>query len=83
MPGLLLLLWNKPSLKAISDKKGKIFKLDPTWESSPNRRWARLLVEVDLHDEILEEIELVMGDRIWSQKDDYWKLPFQCFSCHK
>jgi hypothetical protein len=62
------------------EKIGTFCGLNSSWESTPDQRWAWVLIEVDLCEGMLEELDLVMGEHKWVQNIDYWKLLFRCYS---
>ena len=41
----------------------------------------RMLVEVDVSEGIKVELEVVMEGNAFSQRVDYWRLPFRCPNC--
>ena len=71
----------KEILEAIGDTIGKFVALEEEWEQKVDRRCAKILIEVDLHDGLYEGIHLELHGSLWRQRLDYWKIPFRCLRC--
>lgn len=83
LPRIPLVFWSNPSLIEIGNNVENFKGMEPSWETKVDRRWAWAQVEINLRDGLVENIKLVCGEFSWSQKVDYWRLPFTCFVCHK
>jgi len=70
-PGLPLVFWTSHALEAIDNKLGVFSILEPNWEWKEDKRWAWLQVEVDMHDGLVRNVDLVFDNKIWHQKVDY------------
>jgi hypothetical protein len=66
----------KKVFEFIGNKIGNFAGLEEWWEHKTDKRWAWILMEVDLRDGSLEEMELVYGNNSWVQCIDYWIFPF-------
>jgi hypothetical protein len=62
-PSLPLVFLREEVLASIDSKIGQFVGLELNWEAKVDRTWASLQVELDLCDYLLDDIELVMGDR--------------------
>ena len=65
MPDLPLSLCRKDALEFIGNKIGKFIRLEDGWDSNIDRHRARILVEVNLMEGLLEEIEMVLLGLTW------------------
>jgi hypothetical protein len=81
LPGLLLQLWNVKALEAISNESGRFIKVDETTLQSQDKRMAKVLVEVDIHAELLKSLEIEWQGHILVQRLDYLGIPFRCTLC--
>jgi hypothetical protein len=75
--------WSREVLEAIGNKLGSFVKLEPNWDSKKDRRWAWIMVEVDVREGLVGNIDLVYAGITWHQKVDYWRLPFRCHDSMK
>jgi hypothetical protein len=75
--GFPLPFWNKEALRAIGNKLVHFVDLEPSWESKFDRRWAWVLIEVDITEGLVEKIDLVCNSFNWVQRVDYWLVPFR------
>ena len=55
-------------MEAIGQKIGKFVALEENWEQKVDRRCAKILIEVDLHDGLFEEIQLDIHGSLWRQR---------------
>jgi hypothetical protein len=83
LPGFPLDFWSREALEAIGNKLGSFVKLEPNWDSKKDRRWAWIMIEVDIREGLVGSIDLVYVGITWHQKVDYWRLPFRCHGCHE
>jgi hypothetical protein len=51
--------WSREALEAIGNKLGSFVKLEPNWDSKKDRRWAWVLIEVDVREGLVGNIDLV------------------------
>ena len=63
--GLPMMLWKKEIMEAIGDKIGKFVALEEGWEQKVDRRCAKMLIEVDLHVGLYEEIHMELHRSQW------------------
>jgi hypothetical protein len=83
LPGFPLDFWSREALEAIGNKLGSFVKLEPNWDSKKDRRWAWVMIEVDVREGLVGNIDLVYAGITWHQKVDYWRIPFWCYGCHE
>jgi hypothetical protein len=50
---------------------------------APDRKLARVLVEVDIHNGLLETLEIQWRDQVIVQNLDYLGIPFRCSLCRR
>jgi hypothetical protein len=48
-----------------------------------DRRMGKILVELDVHNGLLEALDIEWRGNIYSQKLDYLGLPFHCTFCRR
>jgi len=58
LPGLPLQLWNQQALELIGSSIGRFLRLDPTTLSVPDRKMARIYVEMDIQAGLPEILEI-------------------------
>jgi hypothetical protein len=80
---LPLYLWNEKSLMAIGNTLGRFISLDSKLLTRPNKKMARLLVELDIHEGLLETLDIEWRGRTTRQKIDYLGIPFRCTLCRQ
>jgi hypothetical protein len=83
LPGLPLQLWNAKALEAIGNELGRFIKVDELSLSTPDKRLAKVLVEVDIHVGLLEALEIDWRGYILGQRLDYLGVPFRCSLCRR
>jgi hypothetical protein len=81
LPGLPLQLWNEGALQAIGKSMGKFIMVDRTTLSAKSRKVGRIMVEMDIHLELPEVIEIEWRGRRVLQRLDYLGIPFRCSIC--
>jgi hypothetical protein len=59
LPRQPLTFWSKEALEVIGKKLGSFVKLQPKWESKKDRRWAWILIEVDVRKDLVGSTDLV------------------------
>jgi hypothetical protein len=52
--------------------------LEPNWSSKKEKIWAWIQIEVDVCGGLVGSFEIILEDKVWNHKVDYWCLPF-CF----
>ena len=72
-----MVFWKQHILEAIGNKIGKFIKLKEDWEDKINRRCARILIELEMRDDLYEKIVIKMNGSSWTQRLDYWKVSFR------
>jgi hypothetical protein len=80
LPGLPLYLWNEKSLVAIGNSLGRFISVDPKSLVGPDKKMARILVELDLHEGLLETLDIDWRGHLTRQKLDYLRHSFQMYS---
>jgi hypothetical protein len=83
LPSLPLQLWNLKSLEAVGNSIGRFLNIDETTLRSPDKRMAKVLVEVDVHAGLLEVLEIEWQGLLFVQHLDYLGLPFRCTICRQ
>jgi hypothetical protein len=58
LPGLPLHLWNKKALMAIGNSLGCFISVDSKTLTGPDKKLARILVEIDIHEGFLETLDI-------------------------
>jgi hypothetical protein len=56
LPGLPLHLWNEKALQAIGNSIGHFICVDSKTFTGPDKKMARILVEIDIHEGLLESL---------------------------
>ena len=62
-----MVFWQQHILEAIGNKIGKFIKLEADWEDKIDRRCARILIELDMREDLYEEIVIKVHGSIWTQ----------------
>ena len=70
-------------LKAIGKVLGTFITFDTSYKSCKFHSVAQILVALDLRQGLYESMELVIGDKSYTQTLDYLNVPFCCSRCHK
>lgn len=83
LPGFPLHFWTLDVCVGIGNRLGRFLFVDESIFSSADKRVARILVEIDISQGLLEELTIVWREYTYVQKLDYWKVPFRCFSCRQ
>jgi hypothetical protein len=58
LPGLPLYLWNEKNLMAIGNSLGHYISVDSKTLVGPNKKLARILVQLDIHEGLLETLDI-------------------------
>jgi hypothetical protein len=83
LPGLPLHFWNLKALESIDNALGRFICVEPQSLKSSNKKMAKVMVELDIHDGLLETIDIEWRGHIIRQKLDYLGIPFRCTLCRK
>jgi hypothetical protein len=83
LPNLPLDFWMDSDLKAIGKVLGTFITFDTSYKSCKFHSVAQILVALDLRQGLYESMELVIGDKSYTQTLDYLNVPFCCSRCHK
>lgn len=81
IPGLPIVLWTEDILMGIANAVGRFVRLDKQNLHGIDRRYAKVMVELDTRGGLPGEIEIAWGQKVWKQTLDYFKIPFRCYSC--
>jgi hypothetical protein len=80
---LPLHLWTAKSLEAIGNSLGRFISIDKEAIATPAKKVARVLVELDIHEGLLESIDIEWRNHLTCQKLDYLGIPFRCTFCRR
>ena len=83
LPNLPVHLWHVAVYKAIGNTLGSFITRDYGQEIKGLYTYARICVELDLSQGILDQIILKMNDFVWSQTLYYENTAFHCHHCHQ
>jgi hypothetical protein len=81
--GLPLHLQNDKALMAIRNSLGRFINVDPKTFAGPDKKLARILVEIDIHEGLLECLDIDWRGHLPHQKLDYLGIPFRCSLCRQ
>jgi hypothetical protein len=82
LPNLPKEFWSDKGFRAIGEVLGNYIIVDKRYKSS-NYCWvAQILVDVDPRNGLYESMDIVLGDKTYTQQLDYLHLPFRCARCH-
>ena len=73
--------WSIPSLRAIGNSLGKYLKTDIERETMGLATYARIYVEVDLSEGLLDHLTLIWKNKKSIKTLDYENTMFHCRSC--
>jgi hypothetical protein len=83
LPGLPLQLWNQQTLKLIGASLGRFLSVDQNSLDAPDRRMARIYVELDIQAGLPDILEIDWRNQLISQRLDYMGIPFRCSLCRR
>jgi len=83
LPGLPLYLWNDKSLEAIENSLGRFISMGSKSLARMDKKVARILVEIDIHEGLLESIDIEWRGHLTCQKLNYLGIPFKCTFCRQ
>jgi hypothetical protein len=83
LPGLPLHIWNEKALMAIGNSLGRFISIDSKTNTGRDKRLARILVEIDIHEGLSETLDIDWRGHITRQKLDYLGIPFRCTLCRQ
>jgi hypothetical protein len=78
LPGLPLHLWNQKALEAIGNSLDRFICVDLQVLTASEKKVARVMVEIDIHDGLLECIDIDWRGKLYQQSLDYLGIPFRC-----
>jgi hypothetical protein len=76
-------LWNEKSLEAIGNTLEHFINVDKKVLISSDKKLAKVLVELDIHEGLLESIDIDWRRNLIRKKLDYLGIPFRCTYCRK
>jgi hypothetical protein len=71
-------LWNEKYLLAIGNSLGRFICVDSKMLTGSDKKLARILVEIDIHEGLLETLDIDWRGHLTRQKLDYLGVPFRC-----
>jgi hypothetical protein len=83
LPGLPLQLWNQQALELIGASLGRFLRVDINSLAAPDRRMARIYVEIDIQAGLPEILEIDWRSQLIAQRLDYLGIPFRCSLCRR
>jgi hypothetical protein len=83
LPGLPLQFWNLQALERIGASLGCFLKVDTNLLEAPDRRLAKIYVEVDIQVGLPEVLEIDWRGQLISQDLDFLGIPFRCSFCRR
>lgn len=83
IPGLPIEIWTEEVVKGIANSVGRFIRFDKQNLFGMDRRYAKVMVEIDTKDGLPAEVFISWGSRTWNQTLDFYKIPFRCFFCHE
>jgi len=76
LSGLPLYLWNEGAMRVVGDALGRYITLDYSTLENTIRKVGRVLVEVDMHGGLLEELVIEWRGQLYTQRLEYMGVPF-------
>jgi hypothetical protein len=83
LPGLPLQLWNQQALELIGASLGRFLRVDTNSLAAPDRRMAKIYVEIDIQAGLPEILEIDWRGFLFAQRLDYLGIPFRCSICRR
>jgi hypothetical protein len=68
---------------AIGNSLGHYISVDSKTLAGPDKKLARILVELDIHEGLLETLDIDWRGHLTRQKLDYLGVPFRCTLCRQ
>ena len=62
-----MVFWKKMIFEAIGNKLGNFIAIEENWEDKIDRRCNRILVDMNMRNDIYEEIKIIMHGSVWWQ----------------
>jgi hypothetical protein len=81
LPGLPLHLWSQKALESIGNTLGWFICVEPLTLTGPDKKMEKVLTEIDIHECLLETIDIEWRGQLIRQKLDYLGIPFRCTLC--
>jgi hypothetical protein len=83
LPNLPLQFWSDAGLKAIGEVLDSFITVDKRYKFSKHQLVAHILVDINPRHGLFESMDIVLGDKTYTQQLDYLNMSF-CFSrCHR
>jgi len=82
LPALPLHFWRELHLRRIRNILGNFLEVDLSFLKTHVKQVARILVNINIREGLLETINLVWGPEVISQILDYENIPFRCRRYH-
>jgi hypothetical protein len=83
LPGLSIQFWNEGAFAAIGNELGHFLFVEDSVLKGADRRMGKILVELDIHNGLLEALDIEWRGNIYGQKLDYLGLLFRCTFCRR
>lgn len=76
LPWLPIQFWNVEAFKSIGNELGRFMFLEDSIIKGGNRKLGKFLVEMDVHNGILEGLDIEWRGKTYGQKLDYMGISF-------
>ena len=83
LPNLPGHLWHPSVFQGIGNSLGRYVAIDPLREYQGLYTYGRVCAEVDISKGLPDQINLKIGDFVWTQILDYENTAFRCCHCHQ
>jgi hypothetical protein len=83
LPNLPLYFWNYKGIRAIREVLGSFISVDERYKTSGYRLFAYILMDMDPRNGLFESMDLVHGERKYTQTLDCVNIPFHRARCHR
>jgi hypothetical protein len=70
--------WNEGSFKAIGNALGRFIVVDTLSLTNSTKKMGRIFVEMNIHEGLLEVLDIEWRGRHTKQRLDYQGVPFRC-----
>jgi hypothetical protein len=81
--GMPMEFWTKKIFSELGNFLGTFLDVDMSFLESGEMAVARILVSLDIQEGLIEELELIFGEKSLKHKLDYEGVPFRCRRCHQ
>jgi len=82
LPGLPKEFWSPSIFKDIGNSLGVFLEADMSFEVSGDMSLARILVKIDMREDLATEMKISTSNGTHVQTLDYEGVPFRCFRCY-